>query len=62
MFTGIPSGGWIGEGTVLKRELRLYDIVAVRCSTVGSPALAHGGFRRAEDSSSYHDSKFIRLN
>ena len=28
----------------------------------GSPALAHGGFRRAEDSSSYHDSKFIRLN
>lgn len=34
MFTGIPSGGWIGEGTVLKRELRLYDIVAVRCSTV----------------------------
>lgn len=28
MFTGIPSGGWIGEGTVLKRELRLYDIVA----------------------------------
>ncbi|MGJ7602711.1 Crp/Fnr family transcriptional regulator [Variovorax sp. LT1R20] len=34
MFTGIPSGGWIGEGTVLKRELRLYDIVVVRCSTV----------------------------
>lgn len=34
MFTGIPSGGWIGEGTVLKRELRLYDIVAVRCSTI----------------------------
>lgn len=29
MFTGIPAGDWIGEGTILKRELRRYDIVAV---------------------------------
>lgn len=29
MFTGIPASGWIGEGTILKRELRRYDIVAV---------------------------------
>jgi CRP/FNR family transcriptional regulator, cyclic AMP receptor protein len=34
MFTGIPDGGWIGEGAVIKRELRKYDIVAVRHSRV----------------------------
>lgn len=34
MFTGIPEGGWIGEGAVIKRELRKYDIVAVRHSRV----------------------------
>ena len=34
MFTGIPDGGWIGEGAVIKRELRKYDIVAVRESRV----------------------------
>lgn len=34
MFTGIPEGGWIGEGVVIKRELRKYDIVAVRHSRV----------------------------
>jgi CRP-like cAMP-binding protein len=30
MFTGIPEGSWVGEGTVIKRELRRYDIVAMR--------------------------------
>ena len=34
MFTGIPDGGWIGEGAVIKRELRKYDIVAVRDSRI----------------------------
>ncbi|WP_326538850.1 Crp/Fnr family transcriptional regulator [Pseudorhodoferax sp.] len=29
MFTGVPTGDWIGEGTLLKRELRRYDIVSV---------------------------------
>jgi CRP-like cAMP-binding protein len=29
IFTSIPASGWIGEGTILKRELRRYDIVAV---------------------------------
>lgn len=32
MFTGIPDGGWIGEGAAIRRELRKYDIVAVRHS------------------------------
>jgi CRP/FNR family cyclic AMP-dependent transcriptional regulator len=30
MFSGIPAGAWVGEGSVIKRELRRYDIVAVR--------------------------------
>src|SRR5690349_10658172 len=25
MFTGIPEGSWVGEGSVIKRELRRYD-------------------------------------
>lgn len=29
-FAGIPSGGWFGEGSVLKDEPRKYDIVALR--------------------------------
>ena len=34
MFTGIPKGSWVGEGSVFKRELRRYDIIAVRPSRV----------------------------
>ena len=33
-FTGIPSGGWFGEGSLLKNEPRRYDIVALRDSTI----------------------------
>jgi CRP-like cAMP-binding protein len=33
-LTGVPSGGWIGEGSLLKREVRKYDIVALRDSVV----------------------------
>lgn len=33
-FTGIPSGGWFGEGTVLKREPYRYNIQALRPSVV----------------------------
>ena len=34
-FTGLPSGGWFGEGSLLKHpEPRMYDVVAVRDSTV----------------------------
>jgi len=31
-FIGIPAGGWFGEGSVLKREMRPYDVVALRDS------------------------------
>jgi CRP-like cAMP-binding protein len=33
-FTGIPAGGWFGEGSLLKDEPRRYDIVALRDSTI----------------------------
>jgi CRP/FNR family cyclic AMP-dependent transcriptional regulator len=33
-FIGVPSGGWFGEGTLLKREPRRYDGVALRESTI----------------------------
>ena len=33
-FTGIPSGGWFGEGTVLKGEIYRYNIQALRKSVV----------------------------
>ncbi|MCW8902677.1 Crp/Fnr family transcriptional regulator [Sedimenticola sp.] len=34
-ITGIPSGSWVGEGSLLKREPRRYDIVALRKSRIG---------------------------
>jgi len=38
-FTGVPPGGWFGEGTVLKREPYRYNIQALRKSVVaGLPA------------------------
>jgi len=33
-FTGIPPGGWFGEGTVIKREAYRYNIQALRRSVV----------------------------
>ncbi|CAN5357671.1 Crp/Fnr family transcriptional regulator [soil metagenome] len=33
-FTGVPVGGWFGEGSVLKREARQYDAVALRASRI----------------------------
>jgi CRP-like cAMP-binding protein len=29
-YTGVPAGGWFGEGTVLRHEPRRYDIIALR--------------------------------
>lgn len=33
-FTGIPRGGWFGEGSLLKTDSRKYDAVALRPSRV----------------------------
>jgi CRP/FNR family transcriptional regulator, cyclic AMP receptor protein len=33
-FTGVPAGGWLGEGSLLKSEPRKYDVVAIRNSKI----------------------------
>jgi CRP/FNR family cyclic AMP-dependent transcriptional regulator len=33
-FSGVPSGGWFGEGTALKRESYRYNVQALRKSVV----------------------------
>ena len=39
-FTGLPPGGWFGEGTVLKREAYRYNIQALRKSVVTGISVA----------------------
>jgi CRP/FNR family transcriptional regulator, cyclic AMP receptor protein len=39
-FTGVPPGGWFGEGTLLKREAYRYNIQALRRSRVAGLPLA----------------------
>ncbi len=33
-LTGVPVGGWIGEGSLLKCEERKYDVVSLRASII----------------------------
>ncbi len=33
-FTGVPPGGWFGEGSLLKQETRKYDAMALRDSRI----------------------------
>ena len=33
-FTGVPPGGWFGEGSLLKNEARKYDVMALRDTRV----------------------------
>jgi CRP/FNR family transcriptional regulator, cyclic AMP receptor protein len=33
-LTGVPSGGWFGEGSLLKNEPRRYDVLALRPSRI----------------------------
>ena len=33
-FTGLPPGGWFGEGSMLKAEARRYDVIALRDTRV----------------------------
>jgi CRP-like cAMP-binding protein len=39
-FTGVPSGAWFGEGTLLKRESYRYNIEALRTSVVAGVPIA----------------------
>ena len=33
-LAGLPTGAWFGEGTLLKHEIRRYDLVALRPSRI----------------------------
>jgi len=33
-FAGVPTGGWFGEGSLLKNEARKYDVMALRDTRV----------------------------
>lgn len=33
-FVGVPSGQWFGEGSALKREVRRYEVIALRDTTL----------------------------
>ncbi|MBB2928929.1 CRP-like cAMP-binding protein [Paraburkholderia silvatlantica] len=48
-FSGVPHGGWFGEGSVIKREPRKYDVIALQPSLV--MAVATGTFHRLMDCS-----------
>ncbi|ALS61717.1 MULTISPECIES: Crp/Fnr family transcriptional regulator [Pandoraea] len=39
-FTGVPSGAWFGEGSLLKREIRKYDVMALRDSVLAHMPIA----------------------
>jgi len=39
-LTGVPAGGWIGEGSLLKHEQRRYDVVALRDSVIARVPVA----------------------
>jgi CRP/FNR family cyclic AMP-dependent transcriptional regulator len=39
-FTGVPSGAWFGEGTLLKRESYRYNIETLRTSVVAGLPIA----------------------
>ncbi|GAB3628035.1 Crp/Fnr family transcriptional regulator [Pandoraea terrae] len=39
-FTGVPAGAWFGEGSLLKRENRKYDVLALRDSVVAHMPIA----------------------
>jgi len=48
-FTGLPPGGWFGEGTVLKRESYRYNVQTLRKSLVAG--LSVDSFHRLLDQS-----------
>jgi CRP-like cAMP-binding protein len=48
-LAGVPSGGWFGEGSMLKTEPRRYDAVALRETRVA--LMTRGTFNRLLDTS-----------
>ena len=48
-FTGVPPGGWFGEGTALKREVYRYNIQALRKSMVAGLGVETFHWLRSEE-------------
>jgi CRP/FNR family transcriptional regulator, cyclic AMP receptor protein len=60
-FTGMGSGGWFGEGSLLKDEPRRYDIVALRASQIAY--MPRSTFMRLLDSNmAFNRFLLIQLN
>ena len=60
-ITGIPSGSWIGEGSLLKQEARRYDIVALRDTRIAfMPSTTF--FTLLEESISFNRFLLIHFN
>lgn len=60
-FTGVPSGGWFGEGSLLKNEARKYDVVALRDSRIAF--MPRATFQRLLDSSiAFNRHLLVQLN
>lgn len=60
-FTGVASGGWFGEGSLLKDEARRYDVVAIRNSRIAF--MPKKTFRWLLDSSiSFNRHLLVQLN
>ncbi|MCB1454060.1 MAG: Crp/Fnr family transcriptional regulator [Tepidamorphaceae bacterium] len=60
-YSGVPAGGWFGEGSLIKNEPRKYDIVAVRDSRL---ALMNGATFRwlFENSTGFNRFLVFQLN
>ena len=60
-FTGIGTGGWFGEGSLLKDEPRRYDIVALRESQIAY--MPRGTFARLLDTNfAFNRFLIVQLN
>ena len=60
-FTGMGTGGWFGEGSLLKDEPRRYDIVALRASQIAY--MPRATFMRLLDSNmAFNRFLLIQLN
>lgn len=60
-FTGVPPGGWFGEGSLLKDEPRRYDAVALRDSCIA--CMPRGTFQWLLDSSiAFNRHLLLQLN
>ena len=60
-FTGVPAGGWLGEGSLLKSEPRKYDVIAIRPSKIAfMPRLVFQGL--LDSSISFNRFLLLQLN